>query len=75
MYEPNAFLPEEPPRLLYPVRDACQQLGGMSRTTLYEKFKTGEIQPIKIGSRTFIARDELERYVVSLQRPREAVAS
>ncbi len=38
-------------------------LGGISRSTLYEKIASGEIAAVKVGRRTYIAHDELERYV------------
>ena len=54
------------PRLLHPIPDACQVLGGMGRSVLYTKIATGEIAAVKIGRRTYIAHDELERYVRTL---------
>lgn len=50
-------------RLLHPIPEAAEVLGGMSRSTLYEKIANGEITAVKIGRRTYIAHDELERYV------------
>lgn len=52
-------------RLLEPLPDACQQLG-IGRSTFYELIAAGEIRTVKIGRRTLVARDELERYVRSL---------
>ncbi|MEK4240808.1 helix-turn-helix domain-containing protein [Janibacter sp. FSL W8-0316] len=52
-------------RLLHPIPDAAQALG-VSRTTIYELISAGALKPVKIGRRTFIAQDELERYVRSL---------
>ena len=51
------------PRLLHPIPESQDILGGMSRSTLYEKIGNGEIKPVKVGRRTYIAHDELERYV------------
>jgi len=53
-------------RLLHPVQEAAEVLGGMSRSTLYEKIASGEIAAVKVGRRTYIAHDELERYVRAL---------
>jgi hypothetical protein len=55
-------------RLLHPIEDACQILGGVSRTKIYEEMKAGRINPTKIGSRTFIAHSELLRYIAALSR-------
>lgn len=53
-------------RLLHPIPDAAQVLG-ISRTTIYELISAGALKPVKIGRRTFIAQEELERYVASLK--------
>lgn len=53
-------------RLLHPIPEASEVLGGMSRSTLYEKLASGEIKSVKVGRRTYIAHDELERYVRTL---------
>lgn len=52
-------------RLLHPIPDAAQVLG-IGRSTLYELIAEKKITAIKIGRRTLIAQDELERYVRSL---------
>jgi len=59
-------------RLVVPLEEACQQLGGMSRSTLYNKFARGELTPVKIGRRSYLTQTELERYVNQL--PMKAVA-
>lgn len=56
-------------RLLHPIPEAAEILGGMSRSTLYEKIASGEIAASKIGRRTYIAHDELERFVKNLTHP------
>lgn len=53
-------------RLLQPITEAYQSLG-ISRSTLYQLIKEGQLTPVKIGRRTFIAQAELERYVDRLQ--------
>jgi excisionase family DNA binding protein len=50
--------PTEP--YAYRVLDACAALG-ISRTSLYELVKRGEIKLIKIAGRTLVPRSELER--------------
>lgn len=52
-------------RLLHPIPEAAQVLG-VSRTTIYELISAGALKPVKIGRRTFISQEELERYVRSL---------
>jgi hypothetical protein len=54
-------------QLLYDLPDSSRVLGGMSRSTLFERIKAGEIKTVKVGKRTYIAHDELQRYVRSLQ--------
>lgn len=53
-------------RLLHPIPEASDVLGGMSRSTLYEKIAGGEIKAVKVGRRTYIAHEELERFVQTL---------
>jgi excisionase family DNA binding protein len=53
-------------RLLHTIPDALDQLG-IGRSTLYELLAVGDIPTVKIGSRTLIAHDELERYVERLK--------
>ena len=52
-------------RLLHPVPDAALVLG-IGRSTLYTLIAQGKIRAVKIGRRTLIAQDELERYVHEL---------
>jgi excisionase family DNA binding protein len=53
-------------RLLYPVDEARERAGGMSRSTFYGLVRSGRISTVKVGSRTLVAADELERFVTSL---------
>lgn len=53
-------------RLLHPLPEAQDALGGMGRSTVYELIKAGEIAVVKVGRRTYIAHDELLRYVQAL---------
>lgn len=52
-------------RLLHPIPDAAVVLG-IGRSTLYELIAAGQIKTVKIGRRTLVAQDELERYVREL---------
>lgn len=51
---------------LYPIPEGLHKLGGIGRTSLYGLIKRGEIRVVKIGSRTFIPRTEIEAYVERL---------
>ena len=50
------------PSLRFEVFEAAQILR-MSRAQLYNRIHEGSIKPQKDGARTYITRDELERYV------------
>jgi hypothetical protein len=50
------------PSLRFEVSEAAQILR-MSRAQLYNRICEGTIRPQKDGARTYITRDELERYV------------
>jgi excisionase family DNA binding protein len=52
-------------QLLYSLEDAWTTLG-VGRSTLYELIAAGDIQAVKVGRRTLIRHDELERYVQAL---------
>ena len=54
-------------RLLYPEAEARAQLGGISRSKLYELITAGELRTTKIGARTFFTAEELRRFVDKLQ--------
>jgi len=51
--------------LRFAVAEAAQLLR-MSRAQLYNRISDGSIRPQKDGTRTYITRSELERYVNSL---------
>ncbi|WP_425309086.1 helix-turn-helix domain-containing protein [Ammonicoccus fulvus] len=53
-------------RILYSVPEGRHQMGDIGHTTFYELVKAGKIKIVKIGRRTFISHDEIERYVASL---------
>ena len=54
-------------RRIYPIPEAREQLGGIGRTMLYELAKTGRIQFVKIGARTFVTDDSIETYLESIE--------
>lgn len=53
-------------KLLYPEAEARAQLGGISRSKLYELIAAGELHVTKIGARTFFTAEELRRFVGQL---------
>lgn len=53
-------------RLLNPVPEARERLGGIGNSTFYELVKAGEIKLVKIRGRSFVTENELLRYVASL---------
>ncbi|HGM7307626.1 TPA: helix-turn-helix domain-containing protein [Stenotrophomonas maltophilia] len=55
----NALAP-----LLHRIPDACRRLS-VSRTTLYELIKAGEIRSVKIGTRSLIPEVDLQRVLSS----------
>jgi excisionase family DNA binding protein len=50
-------------RHLTPVKEARQQLGGISRTTFYALVKDGELSLVKIGCRSFVQAEELDDFL------------
>lgn len=52
-------------RLLHPIPEALTLLG-IGRSTFFELVAAGEIRPVKIGRRTLVPHDELERFVREL---------
>lgn len=48
-------------RALYPIPEAREQLGGISNTAFYELVKQGRIQLTKLGRRSFVAAEEIQR--------------
>ena len=59
------------PALRFEVPEAAQILR-MSRAQLYNRIHEGSIMPQKDGTRTYITRVELERYVESCCSPSPA---
>ncbi|MDH6410052.1 putative DNA-binding transcriptional regulator AlpA [Aurantimicrobium minutum] len=53
-------------RKLHPIQEAMILLGGISRTTFYSLAKTGRIQIVKIGSRSFVTQSSIEVFIEQL---------
>ena len=52
---------QKPTRLLHPVDEARDLLGGIGRTHFYSLVKSGRLNVVKIGKRTFVSDAELHR--------------
>jgi len=49
-------------KICFNVREACAALS-IGRSTFYEMVRAGRLNPIKLGKKTLIAREELVRFV------------
>ena len=56
--------PASVPSLLR-INDACRVIG-LGRSKLYQLIATGEIEAVKIGTRTLVPMASLERFIRSL---------
>jgi hypothetical protein len=50
-------------RLLLPITGAQQELGGISRTTIYKLVDDEKLVKVNIGRRSFITTESLTAYV------------
>jgi predicted DNA-binding transcriptional regulator AlpA len=50
-------------RLLIPIPTVCEELGGVSRPTVYALVNRGELVKVNIGRRGFITGESLAAYV------------
>lgn len=48
-------------RVLYPLNEAQELLGGVSRDLFYRLERRGEIRLVRIGRRVFVPADEIDR--------------
>jgi excisionase family DNA binding protein len=66
--EPKVEPPEdrEPRHELLTIAEACTALR-ISRSKLFEVKRSGDLAVIKIGHRTFIRREELDRFISAAQ--------
>ena len=54
----------------YSVADACLRLGDISRSNFYRRRAEGKIQTRKLGGRTVVMAEEVERVLNSLPASR-----
>ncbi len=52
--------------LLHDIITTQKLLGGVSRSTIYELFASGQLKSVKLGKRRFVPHEEALRYVASL---------
>ena len=57
-----------PQRLLHPIPEARQILGGIGHTKFYALVKAGRIRLTKIDGRSFVTPSDLQRCVEEAQR-------
>ncbi|MEZ5211267.1 MAG: helix-turn-helix domain-containing protein [Gordonia sp. (in: high G+C Gram-positive bacteria)] len=53
-------------RRLVPIEETQEQLGGISRTTVYGLVNAKRLEKVNIGRRGFITADSIERYIDGL---------
>lgn len=58
---------ESPKPYLYDIEAARKALGGVGRTWLYEQIREGNLKPVKLGTRTMFAVEDVERLVIQLR--------
>ena len=57
-------------RRLVAIADATAELGGVSRSTIYDLVNQGHLTKVNIGRRGFITAESLDGYVESLMPQR-----
>ena len=50
-------------RRLLNTEEALLYLGGLSRMSLHRRIKSGEIKPVRIGSRTLFDPGDLDKFI------------
>lgn len=57
---------------IYSVKSAAEQLGGISRWTVYAWLSDGRLRGVKLGRRIMIMESELERLIKNNAKPAAA---
>lgn len=52
-------------RLAYTVDQAREQLGGISRPTIYVWINEGQLGSVKVGGRRFITHDQITKFLAN----------
>lgn len=63
----SAASTDTPVREMYPVEETRDRIGGISHSTFYELVKAGRIKTVKLGRRTFVMADEIERFLATVR--------
>lgn len=61
---PETTIPE---RRLYPLKEAAEQLGGITERMLWSLCMRGDIKSVKVGRRRMIPAAALDAYVSELE--------
>jgi len=51
------------PSPLLTTIESADYLGGVCRETVFNLFKRGELERVKVGRRTFVRRDDLDDFI------------
>ncbi|WP_295407952.1 helix-turn-helix domain-containing protein [uncultured Thiocystis sp.] len=72
----SAILPHNPiptrPRRAYPVEEACYLLGGISRKSIYDLIKTGELGSVTLCGRRLVPADAIDTFLAAKSSPATA---
>jgi excisionase family DNA binding protein len=60
-FTPDALAMQEP--TLYSIQEARRLLGGISRNTIYQLLRTGQLASVVIGCRRFISRAAIDELI------------
>ena len=53
-------------RVLLSIEQARHQLGGISRSMLYNLINSGDLERVKVGNRAFIPQASIDQFVAKL---------
>lgn len=56
-----------PQRRLYSMREAAEQLGGITERMLFTLVMRGDVKSVRVGRRRFITAGALDTYVADLE--------
>lgn len=56
-----------PARRLYSMREAAEQLGGITERMLFTLVMRGDVKSVRVGRRRFISAGALDIYVAQLE--------
>ena len=65
-----SFSPSD--QLLHPIPEARARLGNIGHSKFYQVVASGQLKLVKIGRRSFVTSDELERFINALSDESEA---